>query len=252
VSFTSLDSGPHCLTLSIEFLRLPTVNVISDAWRWSFRLPEALSIPRPPVQGVRLPGTVTRKIEVKASDYWLVHACGDQLVKDVMELTARLGTRPQEVFSLTWAHVDMEASPAVVRVWMNKTSGFKNIQADADLLALLQRLRAGIDKPTGPVVKDEDGKALSPAGTFRYRFEAARKAAIEKAAAANADHQDFQLRDLRPMAGLSMMDAQGMDAARRLLGHSTEKMTAAYTTKRRGYVSQSAGIVRSGSNKAST
>lgn len=58
--------------------------------------------------------------------------------------------------------------------------------------------------------------------------------------------------DLRPMAGLAMLDAEGMDAARRLLGHTTERMTAHYTTKRRGFVSKSATLkpdeVRSTSN----
>ena len=70
----------------------------------------------------------------------------------------------------------------------------------------------------------------------------ARDAAIKKAKEADVDHQDFQLRDLRPMAGLAMLDAEGMDAARRLLGHTTKRMTAAYTTKRRGFVSEAAPI----------
>jgi integrase len=216
------------------------LRFLSAMWNWAKARDIVTSAN--PVQGVRLPGTGARKIEVKASDYWLVHGCGDQMVKDAMELTARLGTRPQEVFGLTWARVDLAADPITVQVWMNKTAGFKVIQADADLAALLQRLRAGRDKPKGPVLTDDEGRALSPAGTFRYRFDAARKAAIKQAAEAGADHQDFQLRDLRPMAGLAMMDAQGMDAARRLLGHTTERMTAAYTTKRRGFVSESAGI----------
>lgn len=41
---------------------------------------------------------------------------------------------------------------------------------------------------------------------------------------------------------LAMLDAEGMDAARRLLGHTTERMTAHYTTKRRGFVSKSATL----------
>ena len=44
MSFTPLASGPHCLTLSIEFLRLPRLNVISDAWRWSFWSPWSKAI----------------------------------------------------------------------------------------------------------------------------------------------------------------------------------------------------------------
>jgi integrase len=171
------------------------------------------------------------------------------MVQDVMELAARLGTRPQEVFGLTWGKVDLSASPITVKVWMNKTTGFKLVVADADLEALIQRLRRDRTHPKGHVLVDEDGAALNPVGAFRYRFSAARTAAIKKAEEAEVDHQDFQLRDLRPMAGLAMLDAEGMDAARRLLGHTTERMTAHYTTKRRGFVSKSASIgVRSTSN----
>jgi integrase len=172
------------------------------------------------------------------------------MVKDVMELAARLGTRPQEVFGLTWGKVDLKSEPIAVKVWMNKTTGFKTVVADDELTALIQRLRGDRDHPKGHVLTDEDGAALNPVGAFRYRFGLARSAAIKKAEEAGEEHQDFQLRDLRPMAGLSMLDEEGMDAARRLLGHSTERMTAHYTTKRRGFVSQAASIkkVRSTSN----
>ncbi len=121
-------------------------------------------------------------------------------------------------------------------------SGFHLVVADDELQALIGRLRGDRDQPKGHVLVDEDGAALNPVGAFRYRFGQAREAAKKKALEMGVDHQDFQLRDLRPMAGLAMLDAEGMDAARRLLGHTTERMTAAYTTKRRGFVSRAAAI----------
>lgn len=222
------------------------LRFLSVMWNWAKARDIVLTAN--PVTGIRLPGTGNRMIEVRPQDYWLVHGCGDQMVQDVMELAARLGTRPQEVFGLTWGKVNLSV-PITVKVWMNKTTGFKLVVADAELEALIQRLRGDRAHPKGHVLVDEDGAALNPVGAFRYRFSAARTAAIKKAEEAEVDHQDFQLRDLRPMAGLAMLDAEGMDAARRLLGHSTERMTAHYTTKRRGFVSNSASIkVRSTSN----
>lgn len=235
VKYIDKRSSKHTAGQEMRFL--------SVIWNWA-KARDIVTTANP-VTGIKLPGTGTRKIEVRPQDYWLVWGCGDQMVKDVMELAARLGTRPQEVFGLTWGKVDLTAQPLTVKVWQNKVAGYRLVVADAELEALIQRLRGDRDKPRGPVLTDEDGNALNPVGAFRYRFGLARSAAIKKAEEADVDHQDFQLRDLRPMAGLAMLDAEGMDAARRLLGHTTERMTAAYTTKRRGFVSDAAPIKKS-------
>lgn len=234
VKYIDSRSSKHSAGQEMRFL--------SVIWNWAKARDIVTSAN--PVTGIKLPGTGTRKIEVRPQDYWLVWGCGDQMVKDVMELAARLGTRPQEVFGLTWGKVDLTAQPLTVKVWQNKVAGYRLVVADADLEALVLRLRGDRVSPKGPVLTDEDGNALNPVGAFRYRFGLARSAAIKKAEEADVDHQDFQLRDLRPMAGLAMLDAEGMDAARRLLGHTTERMTAAYTTKRRGFVSKAASIKR--------
>jgi integrase len=233
VKYLDKRSSKHSAGQEMRFL--------SVMWNWAKQRDIVTSAN--PVRGVRLPGTATRKIEVRPQDYWLVHGCGDQMVQDVMELAARLGTRPQEVFGLTWGKVNLSV-PITVKVWQNKVQGFRLVVADDELEAIIQRLRGDRDRPKGHVLVDEDGAPLNPVGAFRYRFSAARTAAIKKAEEAGIDHQDFQLRDLRPMAGLAMLDNEGMDAARRLLGHTTERMTAAYTTKRRGFVSKAATIKR--------
>lgn len=222
------------------------MRFLSVLWNWARE--RGITRLNNPVAGVKMPKEDGRDIEVRPQDYWLVWECGDQLVKDVLELAARLGTRPQEVFGLTWDKVDLAASPMTVKVWQNKVKGWRTVIADPELEAILARLRRDRDRPRGTVLTDENGAALNPLGAFRYRFTRARLDAMAKAEKEGLDHQDFQLRDLRPMAGLAMLDAEGMDAARRLLGHSTERMTAHYTTKRRGQVSTAAKIVRSTSN----
>ena len=238
VKYLDSRSSKHSAGQEMRFL--------SVLWNWA-KARDIVTTPNP-VTGIRLPGTGGRDIEVRPEDYWRVWECGDQMVRDVMELAARLGTRPQEVFGLTWGRVDLKAEPITVKVWQNKVSGFKTVVADADLEAIIARLRGDRERPKGHVLTDENGAALKPTGTFRNRFDHARTRAIALAEEQDIDHQNFQLRDLRPMAGLSMLDNEGMDAARRLLGHSTERMTAHYTTKRRGYISKSATIVRSTSN----
>jgi site-specific recombinase XerC len=121
------------------------LRFLSVMWNWA-KARDIVTTANP-VTGIRLPGTGNRMIEVRPQDYWLVHGCGDQMVQDVMELAARLGTRPQEVFGLTWGKVDLSASPITVKVWMNKTTGFKIVVADAELEALIQRLQGDRDRP---------------------------------------------------------------------------------------------------------
>jgi integrase len=224
------------------------IRCLSAMWNWAKE--RGLVNAANPVAGVTLPKEEGRRIEVRPQDYWLVYSCGDHLVQDVLELAARLGTRPQEAFDLTWSQIALGDTPVTIRVWQSKVDAPRTVEADEDLMAMLTRLRAGRERPDGHVLTDDDGKPLNPVGAFRYRFYQARAAAILKAEKLQIHHQDFQLRDLRPMAGLAMLDAEGMDAARRLLGHATERMTADYTTKRRGMVSRSAKLVRSTSNSS--
>lgn len=195
-----------------------------------------------PVAGVTMPQESGRDIEVQPHEYWLVWECADQMVKDTLELAARLGTRPQEVFSLEWKQVNLDSTPATIRVWQNKVKEWRTVTADESLTALLQRIKGDRDKPKGHVLTDESGKQLRTTGAFRYRFDRARDLAEAKAQEQGIELQRFQHRDIRPMAGISTLQTEGMDAARRLLGHSTERMTAHYTTRRTGNVGRSAPV----------
>lgn len=200
-----------------------------------------------PVAGVRMPKESGRAIEVRPEAFWLVWECGDQMVKDVLELAARLGTRPQEVFDLQWKDISLSSQPAIVRVWQSKVDEWRTVEADDDLRALLERLRGTREQPQGYLLTDAKGAQLRTTGAFRFRFDKARKLAEIEAKKRGVEIQRFQHRDIRPMAGISSLQSEGMDAARRLLGHTTEKMTAHYTTKRTGTVGKSAPV-RSTSN----
>ena len=65
-----------------------------------------------------------------------------------------------------------------------------------------------------------------------YSVRAREKAGIEKAA--------FQFRDLRAKAATDTDDAVGIEAARVLLGHTTQNMTKRYIRNRKGHLSEPA------------
>ena len=221
------------------------MRFLSVVWNWA---KERGIVSKPnPVAGVRMPKETGRSIEVKPHEYWLVWECGDQLVKDTLELAARLGTRPTEVFGIEWRNVDLEGTPATVKIWQGKVNQWRVVEADGDLEALLRRMKGERTQPRGFVLTDASGEQLKTGGTFRHRFDTARDLAAAKAAELVVEFQRFQHRDIRPMAGISTLQAEGMDAARRLLGHTTERQTAHYTTKRIGTVGKSAKV-RSTSN----
>jgi integrase len=221
------------------------MRFLSVMWNWA---KERGFVTGPnPVTGVKLPTEKGRQIAVRPEDYWLVWECGDQVVKNVLELAARLGTRPDELFSLEWKQVDYRSSPISIRVWQSKGDEPRTVIADDELEALIGRLRGDREVPKGFVLTTEKGERLSTTGAFRYRFSLARDLAETKAEKLGIEFERFQHRDIRPMAGISTMQSEGMEAARRLLGHTTEKMTAHYTSKRIGTVGRSAPV-RSTSN----
>lgn len=216
------------------------MRFLSVMWNWAKE--RGLVRGANPVTGVKLPKEKGRNIAVRPEDYWLVWECGDQVVKNVLELAARLGTRPDELFTLEWKQVDHRAKPMTIRVWQHKGDEPRTVVADAALEALIGRLRGDREAPKGYVLTTEDGERLRTSGAFRYRFAKARDDAAKKAQELGVEFVSFQHRDIRPMAGISTMQAEGMDAARRLLGHTTEKMTAHYTSKRIGTVGQAAPL----------
>ena len=221
------------------------MRFLSVMWNWAKE--RGLVRKSNPVAGVRMPKETGRSIEVQPHEYWLVWECGDQMVKDTLELAARLGTRPAEVFSIEWRNVSLDTDPVTVKIWQSKVRGWRVVEADDDLVALLNRIKGDREQPRGHVLTDDSGDKLKATGTFRRRFDVARDLAEVKAKEMGVEFQRFQHRDIRPMAGISTLQAEGMDAARRLLGHTTERQTAHYTTKRIGTVGKSAPV-RSTSN----
>lgn len=222
------------------------MRFFSVLWNWA-RVRGITALANP-VSGVKMPTEVGRTIVVRDVDYWLVYECGDQLVRDVLLLAARLGTRPQEVFGLLWSKVTFSGDTVAVDIWQRKVGQWRTVLGDRDLADQLRAMHDSYQGQPTYVLSDPKGGPRKLTGSFRYSFDKARKKAAEEAKARGIEYIDFQLRDVRPMAGIKQLIESGMDAARQLLGHSTEAMTAHYTTKRIGMVSKS-GTMKQISNK---
>jgi len=78
-----------------------------------------------------------------------VWECGDQLVKDTLELAARLGTRPTEVFGIEWRNVDLDGTPATVKIRQGKVNQWRVVEADGDVEALLRRMKGEAHAASG-------------------------------------------------------------------------------------------------------
>ncbi len=99
-----------------------------------------------------------------------------------------------------------------------------------DLSGVLGEIIADIIKKRGDVMHEylfsKDGQPITY-DQLRYGMDQARsKAGVDKA--------DFQFRDLRAKAGTDTEERQGLEAARKLLGHKTATMTQHYVRNRLG------------------
>jgi integrase len=81
------------------------------------------------------------------------------------------------------------------------------------------------------LLADPKGQQLKHSGYFRSQFKIARDKAEKRAAEMGIQLTRFQFRDLRAK---SASDMESMGKARKLLGHSTESMTAKYVRARVG------------------
>lgn len=84
----------------------------------------------------------------------------------------------------------------------------------------------------------EKAQWLKAFGYFRSHFDKARDAAEQEAKELGISFERFQFRDLRPKAASDIDAMHDIKAAQKLLGHTTEQMTAGYIRSRRGDVVQ--------------
>jgi integrase len=81
------------------------------------------------------------------------------------------------------------------------------------------------------LLSDPKGQQLKPSGYFRSQLKLALDRAEKRAAELGIELSRFQFRDLRAK---SASDMESMATAKKLLGHTTESITAEYVRSRAG------------------
>jgi len=182
-----------------------------------------------PCQGIMLRLKVNERREIYIRDEWfnLVRECGDQVVKDAMDFTYMCGNRPDE--SVKAKKSDIINNELHISLQKTKASGsrVKRLPLEGELKTFIERQK--VRKITGQyILSDEKGQPLSMTGQLRYRFRQAMDKAEKKAKKHGIQFNRFQFRDIRAKAATDTTVRDGLEAARKLLGHTTQKQTSAY------------------------
>lgn len=173
-------------------------------------------------------------------DIWfqLVYKHGSQLVKDVMDFTYLCGNRPNESVSALKNNVKQ----GYLTIYMSKTSKSgnrsKRIEVAGDLEQYITRQR-GKNPSSVYLVSDDTGRKVNPNGTrFRRPWDKARDSAEVEAKEKGIHFERFALMDIRAKAATDICEKHGLEAARLLLGHRTQKQTADYIRSIKGEKAQ--------------
>lgn len=169
-----------------------------------------------------------RDIYVEDSWYQLTWECGSQLVRDAMDFTYICGNRPNETESAKKSMV--KNGELHIELAKTEKSGIrtKRLKVEGALKEYIERQQK---KPVTSLwlVSDESGQPLKVTGSkFRKEWNEARDAAEEKAKKQGISYTRFRIMDIRAKAATDIAEKYGLEAARKLLGHTTQKQTADY------------------------
>lgn len=164
---------------------------------------------------------------VPAEAYWVVWHCGDQLVRDALDLAYQLATRPAEVLRVPMPDVDATEIEAPMPKTARSGRATKMVPITTELSVLIERRRK-LQPHSLYVLFDDHGQQLRAGGALRSRLYKARDLAKKVCEAAEIKWVDFTLQQLRPTAITQVDKSHGREEARKLGGHTTEKQTAHY------------------------
>ncbi|MCM0045081.1 MAG: tyrosine-type recombinase/integrase, partial [Burkholderiaceae bacterium] len=181
--------------------------------------------------------------DIYVEDIWLalVYKHGSPVIQDALDLAYLTGQRPSDVKKMRWSQIQN----GVLMVGQDKTGAKLRIIIEGRLKEVLERIKQrGIKGLT--ILADPKGQPLKEFGYFRSQFDKARDAAEAEAREMGIDFVRFQFRDLRPKAATDLDTLHSLKAAQKLLGHTTERMTAEYIRKRRGDVVRPLPVKKAG------
>jgi hypothetical protein len=169
----------------------------------------------------------TKRPTVPDDVYWTVWYCGDQLVKDMLDVSLMVACRPFEAIRVAMPGMDDTEMPAYMPKTKKSGRAVKMVPIEGKLKEIIDRRRA-----THPmslyILFDENGQELRKNGLIRSRFYKARDLARAVCKEAGIKWVEFARTDLRPTAITQVDKDHGRQEARKLAGHTTEKQTAHY------------------------
>lgn len=180
-----------------------------------------------PVQGIEKNRETGRDIYVSDEELTLVYKHCPPVLQDLIDLAYLTGQRPGDVMRYRWEMV----RDGALWIQQGKTRRKLQIAIEGELETVIERIRTREGVKGLWLLTDPKGQPLKQFGFTRSAFDKARAMAEEEAAAQGIAFRRWQLRDLRPKAA---SDIESMAQARKLLGHTTENMTAHYVRQRVG------------------
>jgi hypothetical protein len=188
-----------------------------------------MTAPNPVDRGLRKQMKVTKHVApvVSAEAYWVVWQCGDQLVRDTLDLALMAASRPSEALRVPMPEPGWTELELAMKKTEKSGRPAKRIPKTPALEALIERRRR-LQPHSLYVLFDEKGQQLRPNGAIRSRLEKARDLAAKVCEEAGIAWTDVTLQRLRPTAVTQVDKDHGREEARKLAGHTTEKQTAHY------------------------
>jgi len=165
-----------------------------------------------------------RNIYVTDEMYNAVYARGDQYVKDVMDFCYMTASRPTEALTTLRSQIHDEYILMKLPKTERKGNKVKRLPIEGDLKSFLKRRRQA-NPFSKYILSDVEGNKLTlTRGQLRTSFRQAR----DKANAEVSNFVWWSMMDLRAKAATDTALKHGMEEARKLLGHTTEKQTKDY------------------------
>lgn len=190
-----------------------------------------------PCRGVKGYTESGRDTYISDEHYCLIWWYSTPPVRDAIDLAYLAGQRPADTLKMS----ETDIRDGALSIRQGKTTKKLRVAISGDLATVIERIKTR--KSTHQVralalIVDEGGKKLS-ASALTGRWEHIRENAakhLERAGdMSGADEvRRIQFRDLRAKAGTDKEATEGMSAAKDLLGHAGEGMTAHYVRHRRG------------------
>lgn len=159
--------------------------------------------------------------------YRVVWYCGDQLVRDALDLAYMLATRPNEVLRVIMPPVGATHIEKIMPKTVKRGRRAVKFPITPDLAALIERRRA-LNPNSLYLLFDDEGRQLLEQGMIRTRLTKAIRKAKVVCTQLGIEWVPFTRQQLRPTVLTDADKVNARDAVRRLAGHTTEKQTADY------------------------